>query len=72
MITESPHAAQAVNRLRNGTHTEVARAAVEATLAVAYEQRTANLIALAMIHTQLGKVPPGTADAINERMGLRA
>lgn len=41
----NPHAEQSAKRLHNGTHNEVARAAVEATLAVAYEQRTANLIA---------------------------
>jgi hypothetical protein len=40
------HLDQAVSRLRNGTINEVARANVEATLALAYEQRTANLIAM--------------------------
>jgi len=39
------HMTQAVLRLRNGTTNEVARAQVEATLALAYEQRTANFIA---------------------------
>jgi hypothetical protein len=37
---------RAMSRLRNGTTNEVARAQAEATLALAYEQRTANLIAL--------------------------
>jgi len=40
------HMTQAVLRLRNGTINEVARAHVEATLALAHEQRTANLVAL--------------------------
>jgi hypothetical protein len=39
------HTEAAVRRLHNGTNNEVARAAAEATLALAYEQRTANLIA---------------------------
>ncbi|MFI2563050.1 hypothetical protein [Paenarthrobacter sp. NPDC018779] len=39
------HLDQAKSRLRNGTPNEVARAQAEATLALAYEQRTANLIA---------------------------
>ena len=45
MSTGNPHADQAASRLRNGTINEVARAGVEATLALAYEQRTANMIA---------------------------
>lgn len=40
------HFERAVSRLHNGTNNEVARAQAEATLALAYEQRTANLIAL--------------------------
>lgn len=45
-MPDNLHHATAKNRLHNGTHAEVARAAVEATLALAYEQRTANLIAM--------------------------
>jgi hypothetical protein len=40
------HMDAAERRLYNGTVNEVARAGVEATLALAHEQRTANLIAL--------------------------
>ena len=40
------HHERAVSRLYNGTTNEVTRAQAEATLALAYEQRTANLIAL--------------------------
>ncbi|QWY79713.1 hypothetical protein PP637_gp85 [Arthrobacter phage Persistence] len=42
----NPHYDRAKSRLHNGTNNEVARAQAEATLALAYEQRTANLIAL--------------------------
>ena len=45
-MTESEHFARAKSRLHNGTTNEVSRAQAEATLALAYEQRTANLIAL--------------------------
>lgn len=52
MSPDNPHATAAAARLRNGTINEVARAQVEATLAVAHEtarlaaaQETANLIA---------------------------
>ena len=40
------HLERAISRLHNGTTNEVARAQAEATLALAYEQRTANLIAI--------------------------
>jgi hypothetical protein len=40
------HLERAVSRLHNGTTNEVARAQAEATLALAYEQRTANLVAV--------------------------
>jgi len=39
------HLERAISRLHNGTTNEVTRAQAEATLALAYEQRTANLIA---------------------------
>lgn len=45
-MSENVHHARATSRLHNGTTNEVARAQAEATLALAYEQRTANLIAL--------------------------
>jgi hypothetical protein len=45
-MSENTHHTRATSRLHNGTTNEVARAQAEATLALAYEQRTANLIAL--------------------------
>jgi hypothetical protein len=45
-MSENQHHTRATSRLHNGTTNEVARAQAEATLALAYEQRTANLIAL--------------------------
>ena len=45
-MSENHHYDRAKSRLHNGTNNEVSRAQVEATLALAYEQRTANLIAL--------------------------
>ena len=45
-MTENEHFIKAKSRLHNGTTNEVNRAQAEATLALAYEQRTANLIAL--------------------------
>jgi hypothetical protein len=42
----NPHHERATSRLHNGTTNEVTRAQAEATLALAFEQRTANLIAL--------------------------
>lgn len=68
----NPHAAQATSRLRNGTHTEVARAAVEATLALAYEQRTANLLALAAMSIAAGHpISKQIAEDMDARLGLR-
>lgn len=45
MNTENNYLDRAKSRLHNGTTNEVARAQAEATLALAYEQHTANLIA---------------------------
>lgn len=45
-MSENQHHERAKSRLHNGTTSEVARAQAEATLALAYEQRTANLIAM--------------------------
>lgn len=42
----NPSFDRAISRLHNGTNNEVARAQAEATLSLAYEQRTANLIAM--------------------------
>jgi hypothetical protein len=72
-MSENTHHARATSRLHNGTTNEVARAQAEATLALAYEQRTANLIAF------YGDGPVGTAGdpayaelnrQIVERLGL--
>jgi hypothetical protein len=59
---------RAMSRLRNGTTNEVARAQAEATLALAYEQRTANMIALETLLQASGANI--TVDAIQERMGF--
>jgi hypothetical protein len=66
------HLDQAVSRLRNGTHNEVARAAVEASLAVAYEQRTASLIALyeSVPMPRLGSDTQALRAQIMERLDL--
>ena len=45
-MSDNQHYDRAKSRLHNGTNNEVIRAQAEATLALAYEQRTANLIAL--------------------------
>lgn len=45
-MAENEHATKTKSRLHNGTTNEVARAQAEAALALAYEQRTANLLAL--------------------------
>lgn len=45
-MSENEHFTKAKSRLHNGTTNEVTRAQAEATLALAYEQRTANLIAM--------------------------
>ncbi|WNM64584.1 hypothetical protein SEA_MIDNIGHTRAIN_97 [Arthrobacter phage MidnightRain] len=44
-MIDNQHFDRAKSRLHNGTTNEVARAQAEATLALAHEQRTANLIA---------------------------
>jgi len=44
-MSENKHHERAMSRLHNGTTNEVVRAQAEAALALAYEQRTANLIA---------------------------
>ena len=68
------HFDRAKSRLHNGTHNEVARAQAEATLALAYEQRTANLIALLDAGYSTAKVAgvnyEDVADLIKERLGL--
>jgi hypothetical protein len=69
------HFDRAKNRLHGGTNNEVTRAQVEATLALAYEQRTANLIAL-WIDPNANELPlngldyGGIAQQIKERLGL--
>jgi hypothetical protein len=45
-LSDNQHFERAKSRLHNGTTNEVARAQAEAALALAHEQRTANLIAL--------------------------
>ena len=69
------HLDQATSRLRNGTINEVARASVEATLALAYEQRTANMISA--YNSDIYKRAEGKAaelypmhNEIIERLGL--
>ena len=67
----NPHLERAEKRLYNGTNNEVARARVEAALALAYEQRTANLIALfgeGFAHRGIDYA--GIAKQIRERLGL--
>lgn len=48
-------------------------AIAQATLALAYEQRTANLIALAQLHrgTPKGTLPADVIPQIHERLGLK-
>lgn len=62
------HYERAVSRLHNGTTNEVSRAQAEATLALAYEQRTANLIAIESLLQRAGA--DIDVDAIQERLGL--
>ena len=64
MSEQNHHFEIAKSRLRNGTPNEVARAQAEATLALAYEQRTANLIAF------YGYGDIVELDTITERLGL--
>jgi hypothetical protein len=59
------HLDAAERRLYNGTSNEVARAGVEATLALAHEQRTANLIAI-------WSSPESTIGAVTWSMGESA
>ena len=72
-MTENHHYDRAKNRLHNGTNNEVSRAQVEATLALAYEQRTANLIAMYTDGAE-GTVPgidyAALVKQISERLGL--
>jgi hypothetical protein len=80
-MSNNPHHAKAISRLHNGTTNEVARAHAEAALALAYEQRTANLIALYNITESncegMSTAAPMTrenwdsiAQQIKERLGL--
>ena len=64
----NPHLERATSRLHNGTTNEVARAQAEATLALAYEQQTANLIALEVLLQGAGA--DIEVDSIQERLGL--
>jgi hypothetical protein len=68
----SEHYERAKSRLRNGTHNEVARAQAEATLALAHEQRTANLIALhaALRERRDNREAMEILTDIKERLGL--
>ena len=65
-MSESEQFARAKSRLHNGTANEVTRAHAEAVLALAYEQRTANLIAW----TAGGHPTPEMRALIEERLGL--
>lgn len=62
-MSENLHADAATKHLHNGTHNEVARASVEATLALAFEHRTANLLA-AFAQLGEGDVSTYLGDAI--------
>ena len=68
------HHQRAKSRLHNGTTNEVTRAQAEATLSLAFEQRTANLIALLDAGYSTAKVADVDytviADQIKERLGL--
>uniref|UniRef100_UPI003F4909B4 hypothetical protein n=1 Tax=Arthrobacter silvisoli TaxID=2291022 RepID=UPI003F4909B4 len=71
-MTENEHYTRAKSKLHNGTDKEVARAQAEATLALAFEQRTANLIAMLQLtqgYWAQGEVKP-IAKEIQERLGL--
>ena len=72
-MSENVHHTRATSRLHNGTTNEVARAQAEATLALAYEQRTANLIAM-FTDGATGPVPDieygALIEQIRERLGL--
>jgi hypothetical protein len=70
------HYDRAKSRLHNGTANEVTRAQAEATLALAFEQRTASLIALWMDPLEVsergmyGVNYVILAEQIRERLGL--
>ncbi|NWL34468.1 hypothetical protein [Paenarthrobacter nitroguajacolicus] len=67
----NPHFERATKRLHDGTNNEVVRAQAEATLALAYEQRTANLIALfSEGFAGRGIDYAGLETQIRERLGL--
>ncbi|WP_024817075.1 hypothetical protein [Arthrobacter sp. 31Y] len=74
MSEQNQHFEQAKSRLRNGTPNEVARAQAEATLALAHEQRTTNLIALLDAGHSTAQIAgvdyEAVADQIKERLGL--
>lgn len=55
-MSENEHFTRAKSRLHNGTTNETSRAQAEATLALAYEQRTANLLAFSAM------IPRGLMD----------
>lgn len=79
-MSENEHFTRAKSRLHNGTTNEVKRAQAEATLALAYEQRTANLIAFEYSQWKAwvgdGLTDEGerlwaqAADQVKERLGL--
>jgi len=65
------HIERAQSRLHNGTNNEVARAQAEATIALAVEQQTANLIALQAFYLAEGTGPSqALLNQIHERLGL--
>jgi hypothetical protein len=72
-MSENTHHARAMSRLHNGTTNEVTRAQAEATIALAYEQRTANLITM-YTDGATGTVPSidyvALLEQIKERLGL--
>ena len=70
-MSENYHLERAKSRLHNGTTNEVARAQAEATLALVFEQQTANLIALQAFYLSEGTGPSQSAlDQIRERLAL--
>lgn len=79
-MSDNDHFGRAKSRLHNGTNNEVNRAQAEATLALAYEQRTANLIAMwSKPQSSMGNVTWGVNDEtvgallqeILERLGVK-
>jgi hypothetical protein len=70
-VSDNHHFDRAKSRLHNGTTNEVARAQAEAALALTYEQRTANLIAIAASHRIMAGVDYAIViEQIKERLGL--